>query len=80
MNKLEQFKTISLEDITTFGLAETLENAIDKFCLSEVIGHLVDICDEKATHLRSTWQDDNSAKQWDIASVKLGKVMDSINV
>jgi hypothetical protein len=80
MNKLTPFKTISLEDITTFGLKETLENAIDKFCLSEVIGHLVDICDEKSEHIRSNWQDDKTCKEWDKASAKLGRVMDEINV
>lgn len=46
----------------------TLEAMIDSVGLSTVLEMLETICIEKAEHLRSNWQDEHSAKQWQKAS------------
>ncbi len=45
-----------------------LEDIVDKYSLSEVLGMLADICDGKGEHLESNWQDRVSAKFWYKAS------------
>lgn len=46
-------------------ITETLEAMIDKHGLVHVLTGLACVCREKADHLRSNWQDEKSAKQWD---------------
>ena len=48
-------------------IVDTLEPLIDKHGMVHVLAGLALICFEKAEHLRSNWQDDNSAKVWDRA-------------
>tara|TARA_R110002073_G_scaffold327139_1_gene507566 strand:+ start:479 stop:769 length:291 start_codon:yes stop_codon:yes gene_type:complete len=43
-----------------------LESMIDRLGMSEIMLLLVHICDEKAEHIRSNWQDEGLAKRWDI--------------
>jgi hypothetical protein len=45
--------------------AETLEALVDKHSLAYVLELLGRVCHEKAEHLRSNWQDDVSAREWD---------------
>lgn len=49
-------------------LNETLEALIDKHSLSEVMQALQSVCHDKAEHLRTNWQDYNSADLWDGAA------------
>jgi hypothetical protein len=44
---------------------ETLEQYIDMHGLDFVLAGLASVCREKAEHLRSNWQDERSAKQWE---------------
>ena len=43
-----------------------LESMIDRLGMSEIMLLLVHICDEKAEHIRSNWQDEGLAKRWDL--------------
>ncbi len=52
----------------------TLEDLIDKSSLTDVLNLLANICNEKADHLRSDWQDEQSAKGWERDAAKLDKL------
>lgn len=41
-----------------------LESLVDEDSLSDVLNVLVNICEGKAEHLRSNWQDEAAAKLW----------------
>jgi hypothetical protein len=43
---------------------EQLERLIDQTSLSAVLDALQTICDGKAEHLQSNWQDAGAAKNW----------------
>jgi hypothetical protein len=53
-------------------LERSLEELVDKHGLTMVIDVLVNVCDDKAEHLRSNWQDGAQAKSWD----KCAKILD----
>lgn len=57
-----------------------LEDAIDRYSLSDVLGTLANICSAKADHLRSNWQDENAAKEWDRAATLCSGASDKVNV
>ena len=44
-----------------------LENLVDQAGLYNVLAALVTICESKADHLRSTWQDEGAARAWEQA-------------
>ena len=52
-----------------------LENIIDSNTLEDVIHALTEICYGKAEHLRSNWQDNDAAKQWELAAKRLDKAL-----
>ena len=63
----------------------TLEQIVDACGIIDVVDALATICNEKAEHIRSAWQDDKTAKVWDkagkhldVTSVKLSGIMDRI--
>lgn len=47
---------------------ESLEAMIDKHGLSMVLKAISEICDEKAEHVHSAWQDEKLGKAWERAS------------
>lgn len=47
------------------NLETVLEPIIDESSLEEVLQVLVNICDEKANHIRKNWQDHTTANAWD---------------
>jgi len=49
-------------------MTEQLEQLIDKHGLRNVLLDLAFICDGKADHVRSNWQDEVTAKTWERAS------------
>ncbi len=51
--------------MTDSDIESTLEGMIDRWTMVSVLDALVDICDGKAGHLRSNWQDETSARVWD---------------
>ena len=62
----------------TQDITETLEAMIDKHSLLHVLTGLQLVCDEKAEHLRSNWQDTISAKVWEQDSNKITKILNQI--
>lgn len=48
-----------------------IELIVDKIGMAGVTGLLAEICSEKAEHLRSSWQDEAAARDWERA----GKVV-----
>lgn len=51
--------------MTTQEMQDTLEALIDSNTLASVVNALARICEEKAEHIRSNWQDGAMAKGWD---------------
>ena len=60
------------------SIADNLEALVDKADLSTVLETLVDICNGKAEHLRTNWQDENEAKAWDKDAATIDKVLGKI--
>lgn len=50
----------------------TLESLIDSTNLQSVLMGLSEICGEKAEHIRTNWQDTQTARVWDTAGGLLG--------
>ena len=62
---------------TTWNIdKEQIEGIIDRVGLLSFVDMVGDICEEKADHIRSNWQDENLAKVWD----KRAKVMQSARI
>jgi hypothetical protein len=55
--------------------SETLESILDQYTMTTVIDFLACIASEKAEHVRSNWQDEPLARQWDRLSKTLEKAM-----
>ena len=56
-----------------------LETMVDKVGLRNVVYALAHICDAKAEHIRTNWQDHALAKKWENDAVKLDQLADRIN-
>lgn len=57
--------------MTTHGLMIELEELIDKHSLHSLLIALINVCDGKAAHLATNWQDHESAKAWKKVMVAL---------
>lgn len=44
---------------------DSIESLIDFWGMPEIIEQLILVCDNKADHLRSNWQDERGAKNWE---------------
>lgn len=55
---------------------DQLEAMIDKSSLNDVLDMLAEICHAKADHLRSNWQDEPAAKDWDRAGNRINKLVE----
>ena len=53
---------------------DALEALIDGNDLGAVLESLAKICDEKAEHLQSNWQDGNSARIWTMRARAIEKL------
>lgn len=62
--------------MTQQELMDQLEPLVDKCGLPDVVLALARVCNEKAEHLRHTWQDNRSARKWDTAAKRLDKLAD----
>lgn len=52
---------------------EALEKMIDAGSLAGVLENLEAVCHEKAEHLRTNWQDDGAARQWEYVARQISK-------
>jgi uncharacterized damage-inducible protein DinB len=61
--------------IETQELQDTLESILDtQHCsLSRMLEALAEVCDEKAEHILTTWQDRTTAKPWTVLARKIRK-------
>ena len=57
-------------------MQDNLETLIDKTSANFVLNCIVQIAHDKADHLRTNWQDENSAKQWEKLASKLETLAD----
>ena len=55
--------------------AGDLEALIDLHGLANVIATIMDICQEKAEHIRENWQDEPLAQRWE----KVAEMLEKIN-
>jgi hypothetical protein len=46
-------------------MQDKMEDIVDQYGLSEVLYWLQQICQDKADHLRTNWQNENSAADWE---------------
>lgn len=53
---------------------DTLESLLDQTSIQQVVLMLARICNEKADHVRSNWQDDGLAKAWEKNASLLGSL------
>lgn len=64
----------------TQSIKDFLETEIvDKESIHYAIDLLAEICGEKADHLRTNWQDENSASAWDELADYLQETSANIN-
>jgi hypothetical protein len=54
------------------NLSDTLEELIDKHGITTVLEAIETVCDAKADHLDSVWQDRQYAKLWRKLACKVG--------
>lgn len=58
---------------------DSLEMMIDRIGLTETLNCIAAICAEKADHVRSNWQDESLASEWDKSGSLVSLTADSIN-
>lgn len=56
---------------------DELERIIDRDSLAWTLEALAAICDEKADHIRASYQDEGLAKRWHMAALQLSNRADS---
>jgi hypothetical protein len=59
--------------------ADALETMVDLYQLDTLVAALAVICEGKAEHLRTNWQDPATAKAWERASVALFAAETKVN-
>jgi hypothetical protein len=55
-------------------LEMALEQILDNSKLNDMLAALANVCDAKAEHLASNWQDAVSAKAWTMAATRVREV------
>ena len=50
---------------------DAIERMIDVSSLEAILRALVEICDEKAEHIRANWQDVETARTWERCANKI---------
>ena len=55
-------------------LMDQVEGLIDKHGIENFISACVQVCDEKAAHIRTNWQDTTLAKGWDMLATHFSHV------
>lgn len=60
-----------METIERKSHFDTLESVLDQSSMPEILNMLARICNEKAEHLASNWQDEHAAKCWERAASRI---------
>ena len=53
---------------------DALEDLVDRYTLAEVLEALGVICELKADHVLTNWQDAGLAKSWEVMAKRIDKV------
>lgn len=61
-------------DTSTNALPDALEGLIDAHGLSRVLNALAQVCDEKAEHVLTNWQDKRGSANWTLAGQRIDRV------
>jgi hypothetical protein len=56
------------------AIKDELESIVDRVGLDTLLDCLSAVCDDKAEHLASNWQDGAASKCWESASWKVAKL------
>ena len=56
-----------------------LEGLIDKSSVKTVLEAITDICNAKAGHIRSNWQDEPLARSWEREANTIDRILPQIN-
>lgn len=67
------------ERYTPKTASETLESILDQFTMTTLIDMLAEIASGKAEHIRSAWQDEPLARQWERLARVLDKSVERVN-
>ena len=59
---------------------DDLESMIDRHGLRLIASLLIDICQEKAEHIETTWQDKITAKPWTRAAKEFERAWSKIDI
>ena len=59
---------------------EQIEKLIDERNVSQMLIVMAQVCNEKADHLRSNWQDEQAARTWERTAKKLDTLADKTEV
>ena len=60
------------------AVKEQIEAIMDKHGVVRTLEMIAEICAEKADHLRSNWQDDVSATEWDLISSAVDSAVERV--
>jgi hypothetical protein len=60
--------------MTQAELMEALEPLVDASCVGDVLLALARVCNEKAEHLRTNWQDAQTARHWDAVARQIDRL------
>lgn len=60
-----------MRDPITHDVEDQLERLVDRHGLAAVLDSIQELCLAKAIHLRSAWQDEQSASVWEVERKRL---------
>ena len=53
------------------SLLSELENKVDVYGVAAILAKLAEMASEKADHVRTNWQDEKLAKDWELLAARL---------
>lgn len=53
------------------AIKQECEALVDKYNIDVILSKLAEVCHEKAEHIRTNWQDKQTAKEWERLGKKL---------
>jgi hypothetical protein len=56
-------------------MLDALERLVDKHGLGGVLWVLVEVCEQKAEHIRTNWQDKATARRWARAAAAIDQII-----
>lgn len=69
-----------MSDREAVAASERLEKEVDRWGLDGVLMMVADVCYEKAEHIRTNWQDAQTARVWERAAARIIKLAQGVTV